>query len=275
MKVITSKDGLSNMKFEQGEEIVLENVKLGRIALPSFSQVVLRGESSIELHGEYWVEAFDRSKVILSGKSTAILHNGSQGQFFGESLAYLFDYSFGRFFAVSKACLRDFSLGYFEASSKGSLFDKSFGVFFMFSEASLNDQSEAHFYDMTKGKFFDSARATLYDWSQGKTYSNDVLVSSFGAKGHPRKAPYDTIRSLREWLEWNGLTESKKITLYKWVRKDYKDFYTGQIDYSQEEIVAPDWDPNHRKETGKGLHLAVDPWAAFSFHSREEGRMLE
>jgi len=275
MRIMESKKDLTEIKFGLGEEILLDNVNLGRVEFPPYSQIVLRGKSSVELDGKYWVEVYDQSKVFLSGHSTAILHNRSQGQFSSESLAYLFDYSFGRFFADSKACLRDFSLGYFEASSKGYLFDNSFGVFFMFSEGILNDQSEALFFDMTKGKFYDSSKATLYDWSQGKSYNSEVLIASFGSKGHPRIAPYDTIRNLNEWLEWNGLTKSKKITLYKWVQKDYKDFYTGQIDYSKDEIVAPDWDPDYKRETGRGLHLAVDPWAAFSFHSREEGRMLK
>jgi hypothetical protein len=67
------------------------------------------------------------------------------------------------------------------------------------------------------------------------------------------------------------------MLLWKAVREDGTDFYTGKISYLGE-AVAPDWDASYTGECGAGLHLNDSPSGARYFvpsESKEAFRLLE
>jgi hypothetical protein len=57
------------------------------------------------------------------------------------------------------------------------------------------------------------------------------------------------------------------ITLYKTVKADFTDHYTGEITYAADtELTCLDWDPNPKRQCGGGLHLSPTPYLALSYH---------
>jgi len=63
----------------------------------------------------------------------------------------------------------------------------------------------------------------------------------------------------------NNMIDDKTIILYKSVKSDNTDFYTGKIKY--EGIVkCPDWNPDASLECGNGLHLSPTPEHALSYN---------
>lgn len=55
---------------------------------------------------------------------------------------------------------------------------------------------------------------------------------------------------------WNLETDGNKVKMYKTVRDNDTDFYSGTIHYKDgETITCPDWDNNYYGECGKGIHL--------------------
>ena len=52
--------------------------------------------------------------------------------------------------------------------------------------------------------------------------------------------------------------EGEPLVLYKSVRDDLTDFYSGKIKY-EGVVECPDWDPNSERECGGGLHLSPTP----------------
>ena len=75
--------------------------------------------------------------------------------------------------------------------------------------------------------------------------------------------------SLKSFCEIYG-TRGKPLTLYKSVKKDGYDHYTGKIKY--EGIVeCPDFDPNPERQCGGGLHLSPTPDDALRYY---DGKVL-
>ena len=77
--------------------------------------------------------------------------------------------------------------------------------------------------------------------------------------------------------------EQNNLVLFKAIRTDGTDFYTGQIKYiSFDEnnkpilgkcVIAPDWQPGIDIECGYGLHLAVSTSFADYFVDRDKKRI--
>lgn len=64
-----------------------------------------------------------------------------------------------------------------------------------------------------------------------------------------------------------------KVFLFKCVRKDYKDYYTGKLNYLPGTVVeAEDWSPINNIVCGNGLHLAPTKQTALQWN--EDGRIL-
>ena len=79
--------------------------------------------------------------------------------------------------------------------------------------------------------------------------------------------------------KWAGLKsleiKNGKIKLWKAVRPDGTDFYSGQISYMNK-AIAPDWDESPKIECGHGLHLSDSPSAArFFVPVRSEFRLFQ
>jgi len=78
----------------------------------------------------------------------------------------------------------------------------------------------------------------------------------------------DTTHSKETFLEVYPPDAEGYVTLYKSVKEDRTDFYTGRIKY--EGIVqCPDWDPSPRRECGGGLHLSPTPEMAMRYNDGE------
>ncbi len=85
--------------------------------------------------------------------------------------------------------------------------------------------------------------------------------------------------TMEEWCELKGLKITRgRVHLFKCVRPDGKDFYSGTINYLQKnkDIIDPLFDRTHKEECGKGLHLADSPAGAEYFISLgQEYKLLE
>jgi len=260
------------------ETIEIEDLDLGFQVIPKNVEVILRGKSILKATKISKVTVFDESmvdieegRVILKDSAFAIIRHNA--------ICFQYDYSRANYYWRTQGNLTDHALGFFHSSSFGCLSSFSQGMFFGRSRGSLREASKGRFYDSSFGLLLEDSEGRFYNWSTGEIASKGAKAYSYGESKIIQKVPY-TVRNLREWIKWNNAEyyeEDGKIYvfLYKWVDTNYRDFHTGTIDYSQEEIEAPDWDPNYKGECGRGLHLTFDPWTAFHFNSSEEGRMLK
>jgi hypothetical protein len=67
------------------------------------------------------------------------------------------------------------------------------------------------------------------------------------------------------------LGDKKKVKLYKSVKPNNTDFYTGKIKY-EGVVVCPDFDPDKNRDCGGGLHLSPTPELTQTFN---KGKILE
>jgi len=258
---------------QEGDIVEIHDLDLGWIEVPYNIILFVEGKSRVYLKTVRKLQASGESFVKVEGQTVAVLKELAEGIFFDEAQVFLAGKSRGRFFS-SEATLIEKSLGYFQGDSNAILFGESKAVLFARSKAMLRDQSKAILRDKSYASLCDKASATLYDWSLCDLESSEAKVESYGQSRIFKKTFKP--RSKKEWLKWlNIKAEEDHIYLYKWVDKNYRDFFSGTIDYSQEKIVAPDFTPDSFFECGEGLHLAADPWTAYSFFPMHEGRMLK
>jgi len=69
----------------------------------------------------------------------------------------------------------------------------------------------------------------------------------------------------------DNMIDENHIKLYKSVRDDHTDFYSGSIKY-EGIVTCPDWDDNPERECGGGLHLSPTPEFALRYN---QGKVLE
>jgi len=291
------------LKVKPYDEVLIENLNLGLVSFPQNVVVVLKGNSKIEVKQEVFLVLHNESKAIIRNGGHARLYEDSSAEFYDNSKGNLYDNSSGKFFDFSVGYLwsttksfwqekiEEIPFGYFYDNSRGHLTGRAAGFF--------TDYSQAYMIDRARGTFFRHALGKIADAGAGEFHETSIGILAFKASGTfydssiciKEDSYMDNIKlygnskffsvlykfsSKKEWLRWSGAeVEGDYVYLYKWVREDFKDFYGGTIDYSQEEIEAPDWDPLFNDECGKGLHLAVDPWTAFTFKPFAKGRMLK
>ena len=77
-------------------------------------------------------------------------------------------------------------------------------------------------------------------------------------------AKYDKKLFLRMYKK--NIQKGGEILLYKSVKDDNTDFYSGKIKYIGK-VICPDWDDNPNRECGGGLHLSPTPELAKSFNN--------
>jgi len=268
-------------KIREGEVVVIEDLDLGFIEIPKKVTLILRGEANVEVFSVGRVEARERSKIRVLGTSVALLFDDAKGEFYGSSSVYLRDKSKGFFFKKSRADLTHQTFGMFYEQSEGTLTFSAKGVFLDYSRGVLKENALGRFYDNSEGVVLGNSEAEFFNWSLCRIFPSLSSSPKIKLHGDSKKIKkVFKVKDLEKWIKWNNIeclekNNQKFAILYKWVRTDYKDFYSGTIDYSQEEIVAPDWDPEYDVECGRGLHLASDPWMAYMFKSTREGRMLK
>ena len=82
--------------------------------------------------------------------------------------------------------------------------------------------------------------------------------------------------NLQNFIKIYGVegNSDEKLILYKFVKKNYTDFYSGKIEYKiGASVIAPDW--NTDNECGGGLHVGATIDFAKSFYLNTEGRSLK
>jgi len=71
-------------------------------------------------------------------------------------------------------------------------------------------------------------------------------------------------------------TENNKLVLYKFVRKNYTDFFTSKIKYKIGTIVkCPDWNSDIDRECGGGLHVSPSIEFCKRFNNSKDGHALK
>ena len=119
---------------------------------------------------------------------------------------------------------------------------------------------------------FDSAHVEAYEWSYVVKFSGKVEKYGDAIVREDFKYP----RSVEEWCRWYGIKiNNGTVKLFKAVREDYTDFYSGEIKYEIGKVVeCPDWDDEFTGECGHGLHLSAIPSGALYFVSTGEKYVL-
>jgi len=205
------------------------------------SHAVLRGNSSAELHGT----PYSSPHVSLQDNSYVILR--------GHSHADLWGHSFAEIRESSHAILRGYSQAILWGHSHADLRDDSFAELWGSSSVILQGRS----------------RAMLRDFSIGYLRSKRAK-----AKAGKRATIIEMIypEDIKQWAALKRVCiRRNRIMLWKAVRQNGTDFYTGQVNYdTKKEITAPDWDSKYSQECGFGLHLADSPSAARLFCSRDQ-----
>jgi len=275
-RIIKKIEDLTEMR--SGETLEIIDLDLGSRDFPRSVKLILRGSARLSTYEVTRLEAFDESFVDVAN-GNLVLRDRSSGMFRNEVCVRQLNESRGIYCGSSRAVLFHSSFGFFDGLSSAQLQDHSSGVFFGNSRAILERNSRAKFFDSSFGILYDSSRADFHDWSKGEVRSKYAQTQSSGESKINKMIPC-SIKNLKDWLKWNNLKCFKEngeefVFLYKWVDKEYKDFFSGTIDYSKDEVVAPDWSPTHPFECGRALHLATNPWAAFSFSKWQKGRMLK
>ena len=81
-----------------------------------------------------------------------------------------------------------------------------------------------------------------------------------------------TVKALHDLNSFLAIKEIKptdgKVTLYKYVRDNFKDHYSGTLNYEPgNRVTEPEWDPNPERQCGKGLHLSASLQDARRYNS--------
>ena len=108
----------------------------------------------------------------------------------------------------------------------------------------------------------ESSHVEAMDFSAIYQLSSNSKIKK-GSKATIIKPNYP--KNIREWAKMKGLKINKnRINLFKVLRLNGTDFYSGTINYL-ENAIAPDWDAKFKEECGYGLHLADSPEGARYF----------
>jgi hypothetical protein len=117
--------------------------------------------------------------------------------------------------------------------------------------------------DSSSAELRGSSSAVLRDFSMAHHHGQKVKVLSNVATAIEVIYP-DTVE---EWVKLKGLKiRNGAISLWKAVREDGTDFYTGKVKYEiGKEVVDPNWSDTFSGECGYALHLSDSPSGARIF----------
>jgi len=310
-KEIRSESDLKNLK--EGDLIFIKDLEIELKNVPNYLRIRILGKSRVKIFKKAGLQIFDNSVVLAQAECEAYVYGEAfatflspskvhamesakidlyggeatlsweaHGRFRNDTKAYLMEFAEGMFFHKSKGILKNYSKANFFDKSTGILSSRSYGffsddstgIFFHSSTGDLVRNAKGKFYHSTSGNLWDSASASFYNWSRGTSYSKRAKYETYGDSKVIRRIL--KAKSVKSWLKWTGAeVEGDYVYLYKWVRTNYKDFYSNSIDYSKKHVKAPDFDPDYDDECGRGLHLATNPWIALSFYDIHKGRMLK
>jgi len=168
----------------------------------------------------------------------------------------------------SHAVLRESSHAVLWDSSHAVLRDSSHAVLWDSSHAVLRDSSHAELWNSSHAELWDSSHAVLRDFAMA--HYRDQKVKVLSPQATAKQIDYPS--TVKEWLELKGIKpQRKQALLWKAVRPDGTDFYSGTIYYKlDKEVVDPEWDETFNGECGYGLHLADSP-AGARFFARDKG----
>lgn len=273
MKVITSqvefeeklKEGFRSFKLDGFIAVLREDIHIqlhgnSQAQLLENTHVVLRGSSFATLWGNCHARLHDNSHVMLRGNSSAEL----QGNSYVSPHAVLQDNSYAILRGRSHADLWGYSFAEIRESSHAILRGCSRAMLWGHSHADLRDDSFAELWGSSSVILQGRSRAMLRDFS---------IAYLRNKKAKAKAGKYATIidmiypEDIKQWAAMKRVNiRRNRIMLWKAVRQNGTDFYTGKVNYdTKKEITAPDWDSRYSQECGFGLHLADSPSAARLF----------
>ena len=130
-----------------------------------------------------------------------------------------------------------------------------------------SESSSAVLRESSRAELRESSSAVLRDFSVAHHHGQKVKVLSNVATAIEVVYP-DTIE---EWIKLKGLkVRNGAISLWKAVREDGTDFYTGKVKYEiGKEVIDPQWSDTFEGECGNALHLSDSPSGARIFVQNE------
>ena len=145
-------------------------------------------------------------------------------------------------------------------SSHAELRESSHAVLWGSSHAVLRGSSHAVLWERSHAELRESSHAVLWDFAVVHYRDQQVKLLS----PHATAKQIDYPSTIKEWLELKGIKPQRgKALLWKVVKPDGTDFYSGTIHYDlDKEVIDPKWDESFTGECGYGLHLADSPAGA-------------
>ena len=132
--------------------------------------------------------------------------------------------------------------------------------------AVLRGNSHAELWGNSHAELWGNSHADAYDYSVAHILSQKVKIKT---GSHAKKIHPQYPSNITGWCKLKGVRiKNNRVQLWKVVREDGRDFYSGSVNYdTNKEIICPDWMNNYSQECGHGLHLADSPTGARSFVS--------
>jgi len=202
------------------------------------SHVEAWGSSHVEAWESSHVEAWGSSHVVARGSSHVVARESSHVEAWGSSHVV----AWGSSHVVAWESSHVEAWGSSHVVARGSSHVEAWGSSHVVA--------------------WESSHVVAWDFSAIHQLSTQSRIKK-GYKANIIKPNYPS--NIRDWSKLKGLSIKKnRIYLYKVLRLDGKDFYSGIISYLKE-AIAPDWDSKYKGECGKGLHLADSPEGAKYF----------
>jgi len=237
------------------------NFKTGNSSVVAWgnSSVEARGNSSVEARGNSSVEAWENSSVEAWENSSVVAWGNSSVVATGNSSVVAWENSSVVAWENSSVVAREnSSVVAWENSSVVARGNSSV-------EARGNSSVEA--WENSVIRIFSNIRLKLNQFSVGIGIGIKIKAeykSGSATLINKEIAKYDKKLFLRMYKK--NIQKGGEILLYKSVKDDNTDFYSGKIKYIGK-VICPDWDDNPNRECGGGLHLSPTPELAKSFNN--------
>ncbi len=232
---------------------------------------VARESSHVEARGSSHVVAWESSHVVAKGSSHVVARESSHVEAWGSSHVE----AWGSSHVVAWESSHVVAKGSSHVVAWGSSHVEAWGSSHVEAWESSHVEAWGSSHVVAWGSSHvvakESSHVEAWDFSAIHQLSSNCKI---------KKSPKSTIikpnypSNIKDWAKIKGVKiKRNRIYLYKVLRLNGTDWYSGEIDYLKK-AIAPDWDNNFKEECGYALHLADSPEGAKYFNKDNQNYLL-